>query len=516
MFRKITDKLLEFADGILNRVTMYRLILYYLSLLLFIALVLSFSGTFSFGPLDIAVSAATIFAACWITNKLFAGIFEAPTNVESVYITALILTLIITPIKLPSLEMFPLFIWASIWAMAAKYILTIKKKHLFNPAAFGVALTALTIGQSASWWAGNRILLPFVILGGVLIVRKIVRTDLALSFLGFALVSISFFGIVNGSGFFSNLSKAFLDSPLLFFAFVMITEPLTTPPTRALRIAYGALVGLLFAPAVHIGSIYSTPELALLAGNVFSYLVSPKKKLVLNVKKKTKIASDTYDFSFSPKERIKFRPGQYMEWTLEHVHPDSRGNRRYFTIASSPTERELLIGVKFYPEASSFKKSLLAMNGRNRIVASQLAGDFTLPRNKNKKLVFLAGGIGITPFRSMIKYLVDKNELRRVTIFYSNKNVDEIAYREILDEAKEKLGIRVVYTLTDIKQIPSGWDGSQGRISPAMIMQEVPDYKRCLFYISGPRAFVVANETMLQDTGIPQNNIKTDFFPGFV
>ena len=79
----------------------------------------------------------------------------------------------------------------------------------------------------------------------------------------------------------------------------MITEPLTTPPTRARRIAYGALVGVLFAPAIHLGPIYSTPELALVVGNIFSYAVSPKRKYALALTSKTKIADDTYDFAFA-------------------------------------------------------------------------------------------------------------------------------------------------------------------------------------------------------------------------
>lgn len=495
---------------------MYRLVLYYLLLLWVVALVFGFTGILPYRPLDLAISTAIVIAVSWLTNKLFSGVFEAPTNVESVFITALILALIITPIKLPSLDGIPLLIWAGIWAMAAKYIFAIGKKHLFNPAAFAVALTALTLNQSASWWVGSRVMLPFVVLGGILIVRKIIRFDLVLGFLGAALVSILFFGISNGTGFFSILGKAVLDSPLIFFAFVMLTEPLTTPPTKSLRIIYGALVGLLFAPAVHIGSLYSTPELALIAGNVFSYISSPKKKLVLRLKKREQIASDVYDFVFHPEEKLSFRPGQYLEWTLEHKRPDSRGNRRYFTIASSPTEEELRIGVKFNPETSSFKRSMLGMDGRSRIVASQLAGDFTLPRDRKEKLVLVAGGIGITPFRSMLKYLSDRNDFRTITVFYSNKTSDEIVYKEILGEAEEKLDIKTVYTLTDPESVPRNWKGYKGRINAEMIAKEAPDYEERTFYISGPRSFVVAIEEVLKNMGVSARNIKTDFFPGFV
>src|SRR3989338_7921788 len=93
---------------------------------------------------------------------------------------------------------------------------------------------------------------------------------------------------------------------------------------------------------------YFVFESALVLGNVFSYLVSPKEKLILKLKEKIKIAQNTYDFVFPIRQKLKFQPGQYMEWTLPAQKNDSRGQRRHFTIASSPTEQEIKIGVKFY------------------------------------------------------------------------------------------------------------------------------------------------------------------------
>src|SRR5579884_4444100 len=106
------------------------------------------------------------------------------------------------------------------------------------------------------------------------------------------------------------------------------------------------------------------------------------------------IASNIADFIFQPSHRLAYEPGQYMEFTLAHRKPDSRGNRRYFTLASSPTEDNLRLGVRFYPEGSSFKRTLSRIDNRSKILAGQLAGDFTLPRDPGQKLVFIAGGIG--------------------------------------------------------------------------------------------------------------------------
>ncbi len=508
--------MLERLDNFLNRITMYRLMLYYLLVLWLLALGLSFVGVMPFTPQALILSGAVILAMAWAANYIFAEVFNVPANVESIYITALILALIITPVSSFTDSAGLAFLgWAALWAMASKFILAIRKKHVFNPAAFAVALTALTINQSASWWVGgNMWLLPAVLLGGVMVVRKIQRADLVLSFLLAALLSIGLGVGLNGGDWLNSWNRALWSSPLLFFAFVMITEPLTTPPTRPRRIAYGLLTGLLFAPAAHLGPVYSTPELALLVGNIFSYLVSPKQRLILRLKEKVRIAEDMYDFVFVPDEKLSFRPGQYMEWTLGHAKPDNRGNRRYFTIASSPTEREIIVGVKFYPDSSSFKKKMLALRPGDTVVASELAGDFVLPRGKNKKLAFIAGGIGITPFRSMLRYMADRGLHRDAVLLYANRAADEIAYRDVFREAAEKNAAKVVYTLTG-RDLPAGWSGEKGRVDAEMIKRQIPDYRERIFYISGPRTMVRSAENILQQIGVRKRRIKTDFFPGF-
>jgi ferredoxin-NADP reductase len=295
----------------------------------------------------------------------------------------------------------------------------------------------------------------------------------------------------------------------------MLTEPLTSPPTKTLRILYGVLTGFLFAPFVHIGSIYFTPELALVFGNIFVYFVSPKEKLILKLKELKEVGKDTFDFIFAPDRKFSFVPGQYMEWTLGHKNTDNRGNRRYFTLASSPTEKDIRMGVRFYPESSSFKNELKALKPGDTIVAGSRAGDFTLPKNKSKKLVFVAGGIGITPFRSMIKYLVDYNEKRDIVLFYSNKKIEDVAYTEVFDGAYEKLGIRTVYTLTDKTVAPVLWRGELGHIDANMIRRNVPGFLDRTYYISGPNTMVKTFKNTLVKMGIEKSQIITDFFPGF-
>lgn len=500
-------------DNFLNQTTMYRLLVYYLGGLLVIAAGFSAVGILPYDPLYLLASAGFLAAVSWLFNVGVARIWNVPTNAESSIITALILALIITPDK-PYVSFFFL-LWAALLAMASKYVLSIRGKHVFNPAAFGVAATALFLNQSATWWVGGNLpMLFFVLAGGFLVVRKIHRWDLVLTFIIAALVSTIAPIVSAGGDIVSAFTTTVIHTPLFFFAFVMITEPLTTPPRRLGRMLYGAFVGFLFAPWVGIGSFFFTPELALLAGNIFSYIISPKFKAVLKLKEIRKLAADTYEFIFAGRVPA-FKPGQYAEWTLAADSSDSRGNRRYFTLASSPTEGDVRLGVKFYANPSTYKKYLAAFKTGSSVLAGSIAGDFTLPRSKKKKLVFIAGGIGVTPFRAMVKYLFDKHEQRDVVLFYSNKTQAEIAYKDVFDAAEAAhIGFRAVYTLTD-KGVPSSWTGARGYVDAAMIAREVPDYKERSFFISGPRSMVTAFQQTLHDMGVPQRRIKTDFFPGF-
>jgi len=505
---------MRFIDGFLNKITMYRLVLYYLVFLLLAASALSTFGIMPFTPLTLLFSTFVLLVTCLAVNALFAHVFKVQTNVESAYITALILALLIDPPQAANLfSNFGFLFWAAAFAMASKYIIAIKGKHIFNPAALAVAATGIAVGQFASWWVGSASMLAFVAVGGFLVIRKVQRVDAVMSFFIASLTTIVALSFTTINPF-SAIYRIALDSPLIFFAAVMLTEPLTMPPTKPRQVLYAAIVGLAFAPQVHLGSFYFSPETALLLGNLISYFISPKGKYVMTLVKKEQVAEGVYHFTFAPDKKISFRPGQYLEWTLGHEKPDTRGNRRYFTIASSPTEDTVMLGVKFYDQPSSFKRTLKALNPGDTIMASQLAGGFVLPKDPKKKLVFIAGGIGITPFRSMLKYLADNNERRSITLIYSSVSMQEVAYYDIFREAAEKSGVNTVFTFTDKTKVDPSWTGHTGYVNAAMLAQVVPDFKERTFYVSGPHTLIDACRDVFSGMGIPRSQIKTDFFPG--
>ncbi|HSA84518.1 MAG TPA: oxidoreductase [Patescibacteria group bacterium] len=504
---------IRFIDRFLNTITMYRLVLYGLCTLSVIALVFGLWGLLPFTLWQMLATGVTVFVACFLTQKVLERLLKATTNYESVFITAGILFLIVPP-SLAQQDLLVTF-GIGVVAIVSKFFLAIRKKHLFNPAAFSLFIFGLFGFGNAIWWVGSAVLLPFVTIIGLLIVRKIRRFNLFLSFVIVASITVCLFNIQYQISFIDSLQQVFLSWPIIFFGTVMLTEPLTMPPRRLLQGIYGGIVGLFFGAQFHVGPVFASPELALLIGNLFSYIVSSKDKLFLHVSSVTKLTPTVYELVFPKPVSFSFLPGQYLEWTLKQDKIDRRGNRRYFTIASSPTESDLRLGIRYSTPSSTFKETLVHLPKGGEIIATQLRGDFVLPKNTTQKLVFIAGGIGVTPFRSMVKYLLDRQEKRDVSLFYSNADAKDMAYKEMFDQAVKQLGIKVFYVLTDKEKVPQGWQGIVGRLDEKIFSREVLDYKERVWYLSGPEAMVDGYKEVLSRLGVSSTNIRTDYFPGF-
>jgi len=499
-------------NRMLNDITMYRLVLYGLFVLAIFAIGFGFAKIISYSGVSLLESVILLLLVCQVSNWILAKLFKAPTNTESALITALILFFILAPI-MQIADVWGLML-AGIIAMLSKYILAIGKKHIFNPAAFA-AFAMGFINGSAIWWVANLSMLPLVLIIGFLIVKKMRRFKIFFIFLIVALVTIFVSDIIRGYGNIGLLWQDLVSWPIFFFGAVMLTEPITTPSRNKFRIIFAILVGILFGIPFSFGPVFSTPELSLLIGNIFSIFVNIKRRLILSLKEKREIAQNTYEFIFTSEKKVNYIPGQYIECTLPHDQVDDRGDRRYFTLASSPTESEIKLGIKFANNPSSFKKSLLKMKSGDLLYAGQLAGDFILSKNLAEKTVFIAGGIGITPFRSMMQYVLDKNEPRSIILLYTSKTELELAYRDVFERAAEELHVNTIYVLTDINEVPVDWKGEKGFVTKEMISQEIPDYKERFFYLSGPTAMVNNYKKLLLQMGVHRKKIMTDYFPGF-
>jgi len=236
-----------------------------------------------------------------------------------------------------------------------------------------------------------------------------------------------------------------------------------------------------------------------------------KSEFVLSGKEQ--LTKTVWAFCFTSDRLPNWTAGQYMEWVLPHDSADKRGIRRFFTICASPTEKELTFATKIIDEPSSFKIKLRDLNIGDPITARDIDGDFVLPKNPQEKVVFIAGCIGITPFRSMVKYLLDTNEKRDIILLYSNKDSSDIAFSGLFKDA-EKIGLKTVNFFTDEKGKDTQ-NNVYGFITPEEIQARIPDWQERTFYVSGPEPMVEAFEKMLKTMGIKGRQLKTDYFPGY-
>lgn len=227
---------------------------------------------------------------------------------------------------------------------------------------------------------------------------------------------------------------------------------------------------------------------------------------------KEQIAADSWAMMFNKPDGFFYEAGQYVEVDLEHPNHDNRGIKRWFTLSSSPTEGDLMIATRFMDRRSSFKEALSNLSPGDVIDSRKAEGSFILPSDANKELVWIAGGIGVTPFRSQMKFLLDNKEYdRKITLIYSNRTRGDICFENLWTKAVDHMpGFKLVQTLVD-----ESWAGEQGMIDEAMILRAIDNTNNKDFYISGPEPMVDAFIPKLETMGIEQSNIHKDRFPNY-
>jgi len=208
-----------------------------------------------------------------------------------------------------------------------------------------------------------------------------------------------------------------------------------------------------------------------------------------------------------------FKPGQYIIMKLDVV--DERNGVRMFSLSSSPTETGyIMISTKM--TGSNFKKKLESLKVGEKVDIRGPFGRFLLQEDYSKQAIMLAGGIGITPFRNMIKFATDKKLNLKIILLYSNKLPEEMSFKKEFDEwQKINPNLKVVYTITRPEESRMQWKGIAGRIDATMIKNNVKYMGNCIFYVCGPPAMVDAMVTTLKNMDVSDNNIKIERFTGY-
>ena len=212
---------------------------------------------------------------------------------------------------------------------------------------------------------------------------------------------------------------------------------------------------------------------------------------------------DVISFFFTPSEPLSWKAGQYFHYVLHHLPTDDRGSDRWFTNSAAPFENQVRITTRITPDkGSSFKKKLVSLEPGKNIEISVVEGDFTVD-DPTQQHVFIAGGIGVTPFRSILLQLDHDKAPINVTLLYANRDQNIVYKDEFEAIAQNNPNFKIHYIF------------SPERIDEQKIRALIPDLQKPIFYVSGPEPMVDALGETLKQMGIPEERIKQDWFPGY-
>jgi ferredoxin-NADP reductase len=513
---------MQWFDRITGTITMYRLVLICLLALVVETVLLSLTGVISQPPPAILATGLVAVAFTYASNWVLAKIFRVQPHTESSFITGLLLLFIFEPVNPVSgatanvlLLQFGGIALAGILASTSKYLLAFRGRHIFNPAAIGAFVVTLItpFGDFAAWWLATAWLLPVTIVLGFAVLYRTRRFLMAIVFV----VAVFFltFWVYGGNGapLAQTLLEPFTTFSTIFFAAFMLSEPLTMPPHRWQQLVESLLVAIVFTvPFTVAGFSTTTPQFALIVGNLFAFFFGQRRGIRLDFLGKKKLTPTSWELSFRPQRPVRFRAGQYMELTIPHARADIRGLRRIFSIASAPVETEVIrFGLNTAERSSTLKSALLALEPGEIVAGTAVGGDFLLPKETSRPLLFVAGGIGITPFMSHLEQISGEAVERDVVVLYSASSSDELAYSTRLEE----LGHPVLLVAPSAPEpLPKKWTYiGHGSLTADVLASAVPDLTSRAAYVSGPPAFVHSLSRTLRRSGA--HSVRTDFFAGY-
>lgn len=227
------------------------------------------------------------------------------------------------------------------------------------------------------------------------------------------------------------------------------------------------------------------------------------------------VAERTSSFRFEKPSGWTFKPGQTVDITLlDPPETDAEGNTRTFSIASAPDENMLMIATRM--RDSAFKRTLGAMPLGTAVKIEGPFGNFVLHNNPAKTAVLLAGGIGVTPFRSMAFRAAHEKLPHRIFLFLSNRRPEDAAFLKELEVLeKENPNYKLIATMTGMEKSSRPWQGETGLINKEMLSRYVKDSPSPIYYIAGPPGMVKGLREMLEQAGVDDDDIRAEDFPGY-
>ncbi len=224
------------------------------------------------------------------------------------------------------------------------------------------------------------------------------------------------------------------------------------------------------------------------------------------LKEKKTIAKETMAFAFDlAGQEFKFRPGQFVDITIDKPkYKDDKGNTRAFSIASSPLDEYLMVATRLTD--SAMKKSLAELEIGFLVHIDGPLGAFRLHSEESTPAVIITGGIGITPFRSIIKDATERNSEQKITMIYSNRTSDDAAFVEDLEEWQ---------SYNTNFDFVTRWTAEEGHIDEPFLKKHIKNLAKPIFYVAGPPGMVAGTTQLLIEVGVKEDNIKFEEFAGY-
>lgn len=227
------------------------------------------------------------------------------------------------------------------------------------------------------------------------------------------------------------------------------------------------------------------------------------------------VALGTMAFHFAKPANFTFTPGQFVDLALiDQQDVDDLGPSRTLTMASAPFENELTFVMRM--RDSAFKRTLRIMRPGTAVRVDTPAGTFTLPSKVAEKNIFIAGGVGIAPFLSILRQAAHEDARYHIDLFYSNRRPEDAPFLTELDAmAQANPNLRFIPTMTQMATSQRPWDGETRYIRKDMIASYIGELRGPFYYLAGPPAMVESMRQKLRDAGIDTNDIFTDEFTGY-
>ena len=235
----------------------------------------------------------------------------------------------------------------------------------------------------------------------------------------------------------------------------------------------------------------------------------------ISLTSKEMITEGTMLFRFTKPAGFAHQAGQTLDIALiDPKDTDSEGNMRTFSIVSSPQETDIAIATRMRDTA--FKRTLRDMTPGTEVSADGPFGSFLLHENAKRPAVFLSGGIGITPFRAMIRDATERALPHTLILFYSNRRPEDAAFLEELQALqKHNPHFTLVATMTDMEKSSRAWEGERGYIDQAMLKKYIPADSQPIYYLAGPQTMVSAMRVVLRESGVSNDDIRFEEFSGY-